>query len=114
MLFWKKKTKRMGQDGWLKVDYRGPDIFVRLFGRLDHTVRNKIYRTLQPLLKHDIDGAICLQMTDVFLLDTASASSLVRFLRDANQCNVPIEVWGVSPVVIRVFEGLGVGELLKR
>ena len=114
MLFWKKKTEVMNEASWLKIDYRESDIFVKLSGKLDHTLRNKIRPTLEPLLKHKIEGAICFQMNDVFLLDTSAAVALIGFLRAADWFNVRFEVWGASPIVTRVFEGLGASELLSR
>ena len=53
-------------------------------------------------------------MMDVFLLDPSTAVGLVAFLKDAERSNMRIEVRGASPVVKRVFEGLGVSELLNR
>ena len=114
MLFWKKKTEGMREGSWLKIDDRGSDIFVRLSGRLDHTLRNKIRPTLQPLLDRKIEGAICFQMNDIFLIDTSAAAALIAFLREADWFNVRFEIWSASPIVMRVFEGLGASELLKR
>ena len=113
MLFWKKKLVMTCPEGWLKVGYRDADILVRLFGRLDHTLRNTIRGTLQPLLNRSPEGMICLQMLDVFLLDPSTAAGLVAFLKEAKQCNVRIEVHSASPVVKQVFKGLGVSELLN-
>ena len=101
-------------DGSLKINYRGPEVFVKFFGKLDHTLRNSIRPTLQPLLNQISDGAICIQMNDVFLLDTSTAAALIAFLRDAERSNVQFEIWGVSPVVMRVFKRLGAIELLNR
>lgn len=79
MLFRKKREEITDEEGWLKVDYHDSDIFVRLSGKLDHTLRNKIRPTLQPLLKRKIEGAICFQMNDVFLVDTFAAAALIGF-----------------------------------
>ena len=114
VLFRKKETERIAQAGWLKIDYRGPDIFVQLSGKLDRTLRNQIRPTLETLLQRNIDGAICLRMNDVFFLDTASAAGLIGFLREADWSNVRVEIWGASPIVMRVFEGLDASELLNR
>ena len=100
-------------DGSLKIDYQGAEVFVKLFGKLDHTLRNTIRPTLQPLLKLVPEGAICIQMNDVFLLDTSTAAALIGFLRDAERSNVQFEIWGASPIVIRVFKGLGAIDLLN-
>lgn len=51
---WKKKSTVVRSDGWLKIGYQDTDISVRLFGRLDHTLRDTIRGTLQSLLKHNI------------------------------------------------------------
>lgn len=114
MLFWKKKTAMTSPDGWLKVDYRDADVSVQIIGRLDHTLRNTIRGTLQSLLERGVKGAICIQMIDVFLLDTSTAAGLVAFLRDTEQSDVQVEVSGASQVVKRVFEGLGASEFLNR
>ena len=113
MLLWKKKPAITHPEGWLKVGYQDTDISVRLFGRLDRTLRDTIRGTLQSLLKHQSEGAICLQMMDVFLLDPSTAAGLVGFLRDAEQDHVRVEVRGASPVVKQVFKGLGVSDLLN-
>ena len=113
MLFRKKQREVTCEDGWLKIDYRGSDIFVKLSGKLDHTLRNKIRPTLEPLLKRKIEGAICFQLNDVFLLDTSTAAALIGFLRDADWFNVRFEVWDASPIVVRVFERLNASELLN-
>ena len=114
MLVWKKKSTITRQDGWLKVGYQDTAISVRLFGRLDRTLRDTIRGTLQSLLKPREHGAICLQMMDVFLLDPSTAAGLVGFLRDAEQDDVRVEVRSASPVVKQVFKGLGVSDLLNR
>ncbi|MYE88702.1 hypothetical protein F4X33_06890 [Candidatus Poribacteria bacterium] len=114
MLFRKKKTEIMNEDGWLKIDYRGSDIFVQLSGKLDITLRNKIRPTLQPLLEQNIKGAICLRMNDVFFLEISTTAALVHFWRAADRSNVPIEIWGASPIVMRMFAGLGTSDLLSR
>jgi len=113
MLFWKKKPAIMRPEDWLKVAYQDTDIFIRLFGRLDHTLKDTIRGTLQSLLRHQSEGAVCLQMMDVFLLDPSTAAGLVGFLRDAEQDDVRVEVRGASPVVRQVFKGLGVSDLLN-
>ena len=113
MLFWKKKVAVTRPEGWLKVGYQDTDISVRFFGRLDRTLRNTICGTLQSLLKYRTEQTICFQMVDVFLLDPSTAVGLVAFLKDAERFNMRIEVRGASPVVKRVFEGLGVSELLN-
>ena len=114
MFFRKKKQEMVPRGDWMKVDYRGEDIFVWLHGRLDHTLSNTIRPALGALLARQIEGSICLRMVDVFLLDISTAVALVAFFKDAERCDVTVEVWGASPVVKRVFEGLGVGELLTR
>ena len=114
MLFSKRKPAVALPDSWLKVGYQDTTIAVRLFGRLDHTLRDTIRGTLQSLLKHRVEGAIYLQMLDVFLLDLSTAVGLVAFLRDAEQDDVRVEVHSASPVVKQVFKGLGVSDLLNR
>ncbi len=113
MRFRKKNPQEMYEESWLKVDYRSADIFVRLYGRLDFALRKTIRPTLGQLLNREIEGAICLKMDDVFFLDTSTATALIGFFQDANRCNAIIEVWSVSPIVVRAFERLGVGTLLK-
>ena len=103
----------MRGDGWLNVDYRSADIFVCLYGRLDSALRKTIRPTLGQLLNQEIEGAICLKMDDVFFLDTSTATALIGFFNDANRYNAIIEVWSASPIVVRAFERLGVGTLLK-
>ncbi|MXV85856.1 hypothetical protein F4X88_02370 [Candidatus Poribacteria bacterium] len=112
MLLWKKKPAITRQDGWLKVGYQDTDVSVRLFGRLDRTLRDTIRGTLQSLLKLRGQGAIHLQMMDVFLLDPSTAAGLVAFFRDAEQDDVRVEVRSASPAVKQVFKGLGVSDLL--
>lgn len=112
MLFWKKKPAITRQDGWLKVGYQDADVSVRLFGRLDRTLRDTIRGTLKSLLKPRGQGAIHLQMMDVFLLDPSTAAGLVAFFKDAEQDDVRVEVGSASPVVKQVFKGLGVSDLL--
>lgn len=113
MLFEKKKPAVMDSNSWLKVGYQDTDISVRLFGRLDHTLRDTIRGTLQSLLKRRVEGAICLQMFDVFLLDPSTAAGLITFLRDAEQDDVRVEVRSASTVVKQVFKGLGASDLLN-
>ena len=113
MLFWKKKPAIMRPADWLKVAYHDTNLSIRLFGRLDRTLRDTIRGTLQSLLKHRGEGTICLQMMDVFLLDPSTAAGLVGFLRDAEQDDFPVEIRGASPVVEQVFKGLGVSDLLN-
>ena len=84
MLFWKKKFATTRPDGWLKVGYQDTDISVRLFGRLDRTLRNTIHGTLQSLLKYRAERTICFQMMDVFLLDPSTAVGLVVFRQVPN------------------------------
>ena len=112
MPFRKQNQKVLHENSWLEVDYRRADIFVRLYGRLDIALRKTIRPTLGQLLNQDIKGAICIKMDDVFFLDTSTATALIGFFDDANRCNIVIEVWGASPIVNRVFEGLGVSTLL--
>ena len=111
---WKKKPAVTRPDGWLKVGYQDTDIAVRLFGRLDHTLRDTIRGTLQSLLKRGTERTICFQMMDVFLLHPSTAAGLVAFLKDAERSNMRVEVRDASPVVKQVFKGLGVSELLNR
>ena len=113
MLLGKKKLSAMDSDGWLKIGYQDTDTSVRLFGRLDHTLRDTIRGTLQSLLKRRVEGVICLQMLDVLLLDPSTAAGLVAFLRDAEQDGIRVEVRGASPIVKQVFKGLGVSDLLN-
>ena len=108
---WKKPVVTRS-DSWLKVGYQDTDISVRLFGRLDHTLRDTILGTLQSLLKGRTERTIYLQMLDVFLLDPSTAVGLVTFLRDAERGDVRVEVRSASPVVKQVFKGLGVSDLL--
>ena len=56
---------------------------------------------------------ICLQMIDVYLLETNTAFALATFIKNAEQYSKHVEIQGVSPVVKKVFEGLGVEELLN-
>ena len=113
MLFWKKKAAAIHPECWLKVGYQDPDISVRCFGRLDHTLRNTIRGTLQSVLKSNMKGEICLQMLDVFLLAPSTAAGLVAFLRDAAKDDIRVEIRSASPVVKQVFKGLGVSNLLN-
>lgn len=114
MPFRKQNQKVLHENSWLEVDYRRADIFVRLYGRLDIALRKTIRPTLGQLLNREIEGAICLKMDDVCFLDTSAASALIGFFKDADRYNTIVEVWNAGPIVIRVFERLGVGALLKQ
>ena len=96
------------QMSWLKIETRAHDVFVRFSGRLDHTVRHDLNKALERILKSGINGAVVLQLADVHFLDAVAGATLARFLRQATQRGVSVEIWNVSPEVQRVFAGLGI------
>lgn len=114
MLFWNKEEKNPIHKEWIQIRYNETELYIRLYGRLDRSLRNTLRNTLNPLLKHTIINEICLQMIDVYLLETNTAVALVTFIKDAEQYNVHVDIQGVSPTVKKVFEGLGVEELLNQ
>ena len=113
MFFRKKKLESLSKGSWLKVDSRDGHIFVQLSGRLDHTLRNDLHTALKSLLKHRTQGAIVLQLEDISLMDITIAATLAEFFKGAERRNIPVEVYSASPVVRRVFSGLGLEKLLS-
>jgi anti-anti-sigma factor len=114
MVFRKKKQGMLANGGWFKADVREHDIFVRLSGRLDHTLRNQLRIKLAALLKRRIQGAIVLQLSDVHFIEAVAAATVAEFLRQADQQGVSVEIWNASPEVKRAFAGLGIEALLNR
>lgn len=113
MFFRKKKQESFSKGNWLRGDFHNQDILVQMSGRLDHTLKNDLSKALQPLLKRRIPGAIVLQLSNVHFLDTTIAATLAAFFRQAERRNVPVEIWDASPVVKKVFVGMGLEKLLS-
>ena len=113
-MFFRRKTQEASvRGGWLKVEPHKEDVFVRLSGNLNQTLDRELRDVLHSLLKRSIQGAIVLQLSNVYFLDATIAATFASFVRRAEQGGIPVEIWDASPVVNQVFASLGLESLLK-
>lgn len=113
MFFWRKQPEAFTRGCWIKMEPREEDVFVRLSGNLNQTLNKELREVLRPLLTRPIRGAIVLQLSNVHFIDTTIAAAIISFVKQAEQRDIPVEIWDASPVVNRVFAGLGSEKYLK-
>ena len=113
MLFRKKKQDNITKGSWLKVQHNDQSILVQLSGNLNQTLRNELRESLEALIKRCADEEIIIELSQIYFIDTTIAATLAGIARQAEKQKTRLLMVDASPPVKKMFEGLGLEELLS-